>query len=140
MQEMGEAMIQLKSYAHTQDDHDHTGEAWHLNWHGCEITVTSRLRHSDNMRVITTIGGIGSPCAMLDDMWSEITPELLETLFMQSHTETWDDIHECTIAPASGSVIQERTAAVRELCPECNGTGTYVGFNKTESCSMCGGK
>jgi DnaJ-class molecular chaperone len=101
---------------------------------------------------------------MLDDMWSEITPELLETLFMQSHTETWDEVHECTIDEASLNKALEEEAAsawttdpevnriheglrnqfkpldIKQVCPECNGTGTYVGFNKTEPCRLCGGK
>lgn len=27
----------------------------------------------------------------------------------------------------------------KTTCPDCNGTGTYVGFNETETCSLCKG-
>jgi len=52
-------------------------------------------------------------------------------------TRTYPNGLDVDVSGAVDFMIQATTKKPDPNCPECRGSGKYVGFNKVESCSIC---
>jgi hypothetical protein len=70
-------------------------------------------------------------CAKCEERFTEANMDLL-----QSSGDHISLCYDCNDAVEEDAPV----VAVDGVCPECQGTGVYVGFNSTEPCKTCGDK